>query len=68
MVGWQLCREKINTPLAHFAIDCNNYALENHRDLLGNSAIVPTICTNMSKHYVGVECEYARLDQSPGER
>lgn len=83
MVGWELCRgeanltademryckEEINTPLAHFAIDCNASALEASLTWLGDPglglpdpvamaiAIDPTICTNMSKHYVEIECD-----------
>jgi purine nucleosidase len=83
MVGWELCRgaanltdeemryckEVINTPLAHFAIDCNASALEANRTWLGDPglglpdpvamaiAIDPTICTRRSRHYVEVECE-----------
>lgn len=83
MVGWELCRgdanltaeemryckEVINTPLAHFAIDCNASALESSLTWLGDPglglpdpvamaiAIDPTICTNMSKHYVEIECD-----------
>ncbi|GAB4407786.1 MAG: nucleoside hydrolase [Anaerolineae bacterium] len=83
MVGWELCRgeanltdeemryckEEINTPLAHFAIDCNKSALEANRSWLGDPglglpdpvamaiAIDPTICTRKSKHYVEVECD-----------
>ena len=83
MVGWELCRgeanlldedmryckEEINTPLAHFAIDCNISALKANREWLGDPglglpdpvamaiAIDPTICTRKSKHYVEVECD-----------
>jgi len=83
MVGWELCRgeanlsdedmryckEVINTPLSHFAIDCNISALEANRNWLGDPglglpdpvamaiAIDPTICTRSSKHYVDVECD-----------
>lgn len=83
MVGWELCRgeanltedemryckEVINTPLAHFAIDCNASALEANRNWLGDPglglpdpvamaiALDPTICTRKSKHYVEVECD-----------
>lgn len=83
MVGWELCRgeanlsdedmryckEVINTPLSHFAIDCNISALEANRNWLGDPglglpdpvamaiAIDPTICTRNSKHYVDVECD-----------
>jgi purine nucleosidase len=83
MVGWELCRgeanlsdadmrycrEAINTPLSHFAIDCNKSAIEANREWLGDPALAlpdpvamaiaidPTICTRSSKHYVEVECE-----------
>jgi len=83
MVGWELCRgeanlsdedmryckETINTPLAHFAIDCNISALEASRNWLGDPglglpdpvamaiALDPSICTRKSKHYVAVECD-----------
>lgn len=83
MVGWELCRgeanltdedmrfckEVINTPLAHFAVDCNISALQTNRNWLGDPglglpdpvamaiAIDPTICTRSSKHYVDVECD-----------
>jgi purine nucleosidase len=83
MVGWELCRgeanltdeemryckEVINTPLSHFAIDCNASALEANRNWLGDPglglpdpvamaiAIDPTICTRSSRHYVEVECD-----------
>lgn len=83
MVGWELCRgeanltdedmrfckEVINTPLAHFAVDCNISALQTNREWLGDPglglpdpvamavAIDPTICTRSSKHYVDVECD-----------
>jgi purine nucleosidase len=83
MVGWELCRgeanllddemryckDVINTPFAHFAIDCNYSALKANRDWLGDPglglpdptamavAIDPTICTRSSKHYVEIECD-----------
>lgn len=83
MVGWELCRgeanlldedmryckEVINTPLSHFAIDCNASAIKANRGWLGDPslplpdpvamaiAIDPTICTRSSKHYVEIECE-----------
>ena len=83
MVGWELCRgeanlsdeemrylkETVNTPLAHFVVDCNFSALEANRNWLGDPglglpdpvamaiAIDPTICTRQSKHYVEVECD-----------
>lgn len=83
MVGWELCRgeanltdeemryckEVINTPYSHFAIDCNYSALQASRQWLGDPglglpdpvamaiAIDPTICTRKSKHYVEIECD-----------
>jgi purine nucleosidase len=83
MVGWELCRgaanllpddirhckEVINTPLAHFAIDCNASALKANQEWLREPgiglpdpvamaiALDPTICTRKSDHYVEIECE-----------
>jgi purine nucleosidase len=83
MVGWEhargqanltledisFCREEIDTPLAHFAVDCNASALKAGRELFGEPgislpdpitmavAIDPTICTRQSSHFVEVECE-----------
>jgi purine nucleosidase len=83
MVGWELCRGEanlsneemdycknvINTPKSHFAIDCNQSALEASRAWLGDPglglpdpvamavALDPSICTRKSKHYVEIECE-----------
>ena len=83
MVGWEVCRgdanlsdeemryckEEINTPLAHFAIDCNYSALQANRDWLGDPglglpdpvamaiAIDPSLATRMSSHYVEIECD-----------
>lgn len=83
MVGWELCRgeanlseadmrycrEVINTPLAHFAIDCNATAIQANQRWLGDPALAlpdpvtmavaidPTICTRSSRHYVEVECD-----------
>lgn len=83
MVGWELCRgeanlseadmrycrEVINTPLAHFAIDCNATAIKANQQWLGDPALAlpdpvamaiaidPTICTRSSRHYVEVECD-----------
>ena len=83
MVGWELCRgeanltdedmrycqEVIDTPLSHFAVDCNISALQTNREWLGDPglglpdpvamaiAIDPTICTRRSKHYVEIECD-----------
>lgn len=80
MVGWELCRKEANllpnemddvrrldTPLAHFALDCNRSALEANRRQTGDPglalpdpvamaiAIDPTICTRRSRHYVDIE-------------
>lgn len=83
MVGWEssrgeanltetearYCKEIIDTPLSHFAVDCNASALKANRELFGEPgiplpdpiamaiALDPTICTRKSKHYVEVECE-----------
>ncbi len=82
MVGWELCRgeatlsheemamvKAFDTPLAHFAIDCNSMALEAARIQSGEKglplpdpvamaiAIDPDICTRSSRHYVDVETE-----------
>ncbi len=82
MVGWELCRGDANlteeemayvkgfdTPLAHFAIDCNSTALEANRRQSGDPglglpdpvamaiALDPTICTRRSAHRVQVETE-----------
>lgn len=83
MVGWELCRgeanlseedmryctEEIDTPLSHFAIDCNYSAIQANQNWLGDPALAlpdpvamaiaidPTICTKMSKHYADVECD-----------
>jgi purine nucleosidase len=80
MVGWHLCcgeanlREDdiervraINTPLAHFCIDCNAVAMEANRMQSGEVgialpdptamavAIDPTIATSVSEHDVEIE-------------
>ena len=80
LVGWQLCRGEANlrdadiahvraldTPLAHFAIDCNRVAMEANRTQSGEIGIAlpdpvamavaldPTICTKASPHRVEVE-------------
>ena len=82
LVGWQLCRGEANlnasdiariraidTPLAHFAIDCNRTAMEANRIQSGQIGIAlpdpvamsialdPTICTESSAHHVEVECD-----------
>jgi purine nucleosidase len=80
MVGWELCRGAANlsaddmrrvraldTPLAHFALDCNSTAIEANRRQSGDIgvslpdpvamgiAIDPSLCTRRSAHYVDVE-------------
>ena len=80
MVGWELCRGEANltdeemavvkgfdTPLAHFAIDCNLTALEANRRQSGDPglglpdpvamaiALDPSICTKRSAHRVQIE-------------
>lgn len=80
MVGWELCRGRANllpeemevvrgfdTPLAHFALDCNRTALAACRrqscepglalpDPVAMAiALDPTICTRRSRHYVDIE-------------
>jgi|SRR6185437_980853 len=80
LVGWQLCRgeanlneadiaavRKLNTPLAHFAIDCNRVAMEANRTQSGEIGIAlpdpiamaialePSICTDASSHRVEIE-------------
>jgi purine nucleosidase len=83
MVGWEHCRgesnltpddirhckEVIDTPLSHFAVDCNATALEVGQRQFADPgislpdpitmaiAIDPAIATRMSKHYVEIECE-----------
>jgi purine nucleosidase len=82
MVGWEHCRgaanldekdvahcRSLDTPLAHFAIDCNETAIRANRELLGEPgislpdpvamavALDPTIATRTSRHWVDVECE-----------
>lgn len=82
LVGWQLCRgeanlreadiahvRSINTPLAHFAIDCNRVAMEANRIQSGEIGIAlpdpvamaialdPSICTSSSKHLVEIETD-----------
>jgi purine nucleosidase len=81
MVGWELCRldanikedemayvRGLNTPLAHFALDCNRRAIEANYEQSGDMglalpdpvamavALDPTICTKSSMHWVDVEC------------
>lgn len=80
MVGWEFCQgeyalnfeeiehiRSMDTPLAHFAIDCNRVAIEAYRGQAGERAlslpdpvamaiaIEPDIATETSKHYVEVE-------------
>lgn len=80
MVGWELCRGPANltgeeistvrqfdTPLAHFAIDCNSTAIHVNQELFGEPglalpdpvamgiALDPKLCTKKSKHYVDIE-------------
>lgn len=83
MVGWELCRgearitteemqyfkQEINTPLAHFAMDCNRsgYAVNSRRrgeegitlpDPVAMAiAIDPDICMRKNRHYVEIECQ-----------
>jgi purine nucleosidase len=82
MVGYELARgpanldekdiahcRSLDTPLAHFAIDCNETAIRANRDLLGEPgislpdplamavALDPSIATRKSRHWVDVECE-----------
>ena len=81
LVGWQLCRgeanlhepdiarvQSIDTPLAHFTIDCNRVAMEANRIQSGEIGIAlpdpvamaialdPTVCTSASTHHVEIEC------------
>jgi purine nucleosidase len=80
MVGWELCRGPANltaddmrrvraldTPLAHFALDCNSTAIEANRRQSGDVglalpdpvamgiALDPDLCTRRSAHYVDVD-------------
>ncbi len=80
LVGWELCRGEANltdaemaaikacdTPLAHFAIDCNATAVEANRRQSGDPglglpdpiamaiAIEPRLCTRRSPHHVLIE-------------
>ena len=82
MVGWELCRadagltptdrehvRSLNTPLAHFTIDCNQSALAAIRVQSGVDnleladpvamavALDSTICTRKSKHAVEIETQ-----------
>ncbi|MBZ0281292.1 MAG: nucleoside hydrolase [Anaerolineae bacterium] len=81
MVGWELCRGDANirhheideikhmdTPLAHFAVDCNSTAIQANFNQSGERGIAlpdpvamavaldpVTVVNRMSKHYVEVE-------------
>ncbi len=80
MVGWELCRGEANlnmdeiayirnldTPLAHFTVDCNQQAIKANQEWLGDPgmalpdpvamaiALDPTICARKSSHYVDIE-------------
>ena len=82
MVGWELSIDnyalnfdeieairQIDTPLAHFTIDCNETAIEAFRIQTGQRALAlpdpvamavaidPSICTHKSDHYVDVETQ-----------
>lgn len=82
MVGWELCRgaacldeadiarcRALDTPRAHFTVDCNATALDANRRLFGENgiglpdptamavALEPGIATRKSRHRVDVECE-----------
>jgi purine nucleosidase len=82
LIGWQLCRgdavlhesdisqvEGFNTPLAHFAIECNNHArtaykIQTHEDgiclpdpVAMCLALDPTVGIDWSEHYVDVETQ-----------
>ena len=82
LVGWELCRgaanlteeeraavKALDTPLAHFAIDCNATALEATRRQSGDPglglpdpvamaiALEPALCLRRSPHHVQVETE-----------
>ena len=82
MIGWEHCRGEANlsdaeiamirsfdTPYAHFAIDCNQSALQANREWLSDPglslpdpvtmaiALDPAVCTRSEWHYVEVECD-----------
>lgn len=82
MVGWELCRFEalisseemayirgLDTPLAHFTVDCNETAIEAIRQQSGEIgmslpdpvamavALDPAVCTRKSKHWVDVETQ-----------
>jgi purine nucleosidase len=81
LVGWQLSRDdavwneadiaavrKIDTPLAHFAVDCNTVAADAYKLQTGQTGIAlpdavamaiavdPSIVTHTTSHRVQVEC------------
>jgi inosine-uridine nucleoside N-ribohydrolase len=80
MIGWELCRgdanireneiamiKAFNTPLAHFAVDCNSVAIQaNYRQsrevgislpdpVAMSVALEPGVVKRRSKHYVEIE-------------
>ena len=82
LIGWHLCRggavlndtdiahvESFNTPLGHFAIECNSHAREALRIQTGEDgvclpdpvamclALDPSVGADWSEHYVDVETE-----------
>jgi purine nucleosidase len=82
MIGWEHCRgpanltdqemamiRGFNTPYAHFAMDCNQSALQANRQWLSDPglglpdpvamsiALDPSVCTRRAWHYVEVECD-----------
>jgi purine nucleosidase len=82
LIGWQLCRgdavldpgdierlEKFNTPLGHFAVECNSHARKAYKIQTGEDGIClpdpvamclaldPTVGTDWSDHYVEVETQ-----------
>ncbi len=82
MVGWEHCRGEANltademamiraldTPHAHFTLDCNQYALQANREWLSDPglglpdpvtmsiALDPAVCTRSAWHHVEVECD-----------
>lgn len=82
MVGWEHCRgraalddadmafvRKMNTPFAHFTLDCNREALRASVEWLGEPgltlpdpvtmsiALDPSVCTKRSRHNVDVETD-----------
>jgi len=82
MVGWEHCRGQatlddtemavvrgFDTPYAHFALDCNQSALQASREWLSDPglglpdpvtmaiALEPAVCTRSDWHHVEVECD-----------